>query len=307
MGGSLSPTARGIVFIVLGMLLFTLIDTLVKVLSAAGYATWQLVFCRSLFSFIPILILMRFQGGARLMRTTRLKDHLVRAAVGLGALWTWFYSYRNLPLADAYALGFTAPLFMTALSVPLLGERVGIHRWSAVAVGFGGVLVMVQPGSGVFDIAAVWVLVSAFLYALAMIQVRGLGKTEPPLTTVFYFTSVCTLVSALSLPFVGRLPDTAFHAALMVATGLLGGLAQLCLTHAYRLAPVSIIAPFDYTAMVWAVGLGLVVFGDQPGWPVLAGSAVVIASGLYILRREALRRSPAGGAPKPAHPGQEAA
>lgn len=301
--GGLSPTARGIVFIVLGMLLFTLIDTLVKVLSAAGYSTWQLVFCRSLFSFVPILVLMRFQGGARLIRTSRLRDHLVRAAVGLGALWTWFYSYRNLPLADAYALGFTAPLFMTALSVPLLGERVGLHRWSAVVAGFGGVLIMVQPGSGVFDVAAVWVLVSAVLYATAMIQVRGLGSTEAPLTTVFYFTTVCTVVSAVTLPVTGRLPDTGLDAALMVATGLLGGLAQLCLANAYRLAPVSIIAPFDYTAMVWAVALGLIVFGDEPGWPVLIGSAVVIASGLYILRREAIRRAPALGDPKPAVPG----
>ena len=301
--GRLTPTGRGIVCIVLAMLLFPLIDTLVKWLSARGYATWQLVFCRSLFSFIPILLLIRFQGGARLLRTTRLRAHLVRAAVGLGALWTWFYAYRQLALADAYALGFSAPLFMTALSVPLLGERVGIHRWGAVAVGFLGVLIMVQPGSGVFDIAALWVLVSAVLYALAMIQVRGLGATEPALTTVFYFTSLCTVASAISLPMVGQWPETWLDASLMVAVGLLGGVAQVCLAQAYRLAPVSTIAPFDYTGMVWAVLLGLAVFGEAPGWPVLVGSVVVIASGLYILRREALRRPAALADPKPAVPG----
>ncbi len=301
--GRLTPTARGIVCIVLAMLLFTLIDTLVKWLSARGYATWQLVFCRSLFSYIPILLLIRFQGGVRLLRTTRLRAHLLRAVVGLGALWTWFYAYRQLALADAYALGFSAPLFMTALSVPLLGERVGIHRWGAVAVGFAGVLIMVQPGSGVFDVAALWVLVSAVLYALAMIQVRGLGATEPALTTVFYFTSLCTVASAVSLPMVGQWPETWLDGSLMVAVGLLGGVAQVCLAQAYRLAPVSTIAPFDYTGMVWAVLLGLAVFGEAPGWPVLVGSAVVIASGLYILRREALRRPAALADPKPAVPG----
>jgi drug/metabolite transporter (DMT)-like permease len=301
--GRLTPTARGIVCIVLAMLLFTLIDTLVKWLSARGYATWQLVFCRSLFSYIPIQLLIRFQGGVRLLRTTRLRAHLVRAVVGLGALWTWFYAYRQLALADAYALGFSAPLFMTALSVPLLGERVGIHRWGAVAVGFAGVLIMVQPGSGVFDVAALWVLVSAVLYALAMIQVRGLGATEPALTTVFYFTSLCTVASAVSLPMVGQWPETWLDGSLMVAVGLLGGVAQVCLAQAYRLAPVSTIAPFDYSGMVWAVLLGLAVFGEAPGWPVLVGSAVVIASGLYILRREALRRPAALADPKPAVPG----
>ena len=303
MGGQLSPTARGIGCIVLAMLLFTLIDTVVKWLSAAGYSTWQLVFCRSVFSYIPILLLMRFQGGLRRVRTTRLRDHLVRAMVGLSALWFWFYSYRDLALADAYALSFTAPLFMTALSVPLLGERVGIHRWSAVMLGFGGVMIMVQPGSGVFGIAALYVLLSAGLYALAMIQVRGLGRTEHALTTVFYFTTVCTVVSAFSLPVVGRWPASSLDAALLVALGLLGGLAQLCLTQAYRYAPVSVIAPFDYTSMLWAVLLGLAVFGDVPGWPVLVGSAVVIASGLYILRREALRRGAPLADPKPAVPG----
>jgi drug/metabolite transporter (DMT)-like permease len=302
-GSTASQTARGIGCIVIAMLLFTVIDTLVKWLSARGYATWQLVFCRSLFSFIPILLLIRLRGGPRLLRTARLKDHLVRAAVGLGALWTWFYSYRQLPLADAYALAFSAPLFMTALSVPLLGERVGVHRWGAVAVGFAGVLAMVQPGGGVFDAAAGWVLVSAVLYALAMIQVRGLGTTEPALTTVFYFTALCTVASALSLPLVGRWPETWLDGGLMVAVGLLGGVAQICLTQAYRLAPVATIAPFDYTAMVWAVLLGLAVFGEAPGWPVLIGSAVVIASGLYILRREALRRPAALADPKPAVPG----
>jgi drug/metabolite transporter (DMT)-like permease len=303
MSGAMSSTRpldgavmRGIACIVLAMALFAVLDALIKWLSAAGYSTWQLVFCRSLFAFVVIVPLIGGQGGVALLRTSRLPSHLFRACFGLATLWCWFYSYRELPLADAYALSFSAPLFMTALSGPLLGERVGRHRWSAVVVGLAGVIIMVQPGATAFEASALIVLLAALLYALSMIQLRGLGATEPTLRTVFYFTLFSTLASGFALPLVGRLPASWLEAGLLVATGLIGGVAQVLLTHAYRLAPVSIVAPFDYTAMVWAVLLGLAVFGDRPGWPVLFGAVVVIASGLYILRREALKAPADAGA-----------
>jgi drug/metabolite transporter (DMT)-like permease len=242
-------------------------------------------------------------GGRRALATRRPFDHLGRAAVGMAALWCWFYAYRNMPLADAYALSFSAPLFMTALSMPMLGEPVGRHRWAAVLVGLAGVLIMVQPGSGVFGLSALVVLLSALLYALAMILLRALGATESTLRTVFYFTLFCTVVSAASLPFTGRLPQSWGDAGLLVGIGLLGGVAQLFLTEAYRNAPVSIVAPFDYSAMLWAVLLGMAVFGDRPGWPVLSGAAVVIASGLYILHRESVRGIRARRLPVPAPAG----
>jgi drug/metabolite transporter (DMT)-like permease len=292
---------RAIVCVVVAMLLFTVLDAMVKYLAARGYSTWQLVFCRSLFSFVVILPLVHAQGGPRVLATRRPLDHLGRAAVGMAALWCWFYAYRNMPLADAYALSFSAPLFMTALSMPMLGEPVGRHRWGAVLVGLAGVVIMIQPGSGVFGVSALVVLLSALLYALAMILLRALGATESTLRTVFYFTLFCTVVSAASLPFTGQLPRSWGDAGLLVGIGLLGGVAQLFLTEAYRSAPVSIVAPFDYSAMLWAVLLGMAVFGDRPGWPVLSGAAVVIASGLYILHRESVRgsvlRRPAAPAP----------
>jgi drug/metabolite transporter (DMT)-like permease len=290
---------RAIVCVVVAMLLFTVLDAMVKYLAARGYSTWQLVFCRSLFSFVVILPLVHAQGGRRVLATRRPLDHLSRAAVGMAALWCWFYAYRNMPLADAYALSFSAPLFMTALSMPMLGEPVGRHRWAAVLVGLAGVVIMIQPGSGVFGVSALVVLLSALLYALAMILLRALGATESTLRTVFYFTLFCTVVSAASLPFTGQLPRSWGDAGLLVGIGLLGGVAQLFLTEAYRSAPVSIVAPFDYSAMLWAVLLGMAVFGDRPGWPVLSGAAVVIASGLYILHRESVR----GAGPRwPAEP-----
>jgi len=291
---------RAIASIVVAMFLFTVLDALVKLLAARGYSTWQLVFCRSLFSFAVLLPLVHAQGGARALATTRPLQHLGRAATGMAALWCWFYSYRQIPLADAYALSFSAPLFMTVLSVPLLGEHVGAHRWAAVLVGLCGVLIMVQPGSGVFDPSALWVLLAAVLYALAIIQIRGLGASETTLRIVFYFTLLCTVVSAASLPFTGRWPQSWDDGVLLVAIGLLGGFAQLCMTDAYRRAPISIVAPFDYTAMLWAVLLGMALFDDRPGWPVLLGAAVVIASGLYILHRESVRKAGLRNRPVPA-------
>ena len=269
------------------MALFTAQDAIAKYLAEAGTSIWQLMFCRAFFAFLPILPLIHARRGWAALRTRRPRDHLARALVAMTALLCFFYGVRVIPLADAYALSFTAPLFMTALSVPLLGERVGWHRWSAVVVGFVGVVVMIQPGAGMFEPAALVVLAGALLYALGIILVRGLSATEASLTIVFYFSLFGSLISAAALPFVGALPANWRAGALMVALGVIGGLAQLCLTRAYALAPVAVIAPFDYTAMVWAVLVGLTVFGDVPQAPVVAGAALVIAGGIYIIHREA--------------------
>jgi drug/metabolite transporter (DMT)-like permease len=291
---------RGIVAIVAAMALFTAQDAIAKYLAEAGVSIWQLLFCRSAFAFVVILPLIHARRGWAALRTRRPRDHLLRAVIAIAALQCFFYGFRFIPLADAYALGFTAPLFITTLSVPLLGEHVGGHRWSAVLVGFVGVVVMIQPGSGVFEPAALVVLAGALLYALAVILVRGLSATEPPLTTVFYFSLFGALIAAPALPFIGVLPADPGAAALMVALGVVGGLAQLCLTVAYARAPVAVIAPFDYTAMIWAVLAGLVVLGDVPQAPVVAGAALVIASGAYIIRREARRGTPGTARPKAA-------
>ncbi len=289
--------ARGIAWIVVSMALFTAQDAIAKYLAEAGYSIWQLMFCRAVFAFLPILPLIHLRRGWAALGTRRPRDHLVRATVSIAALSCFFYGFRFIPLADAYALGFTAPLFMTALSVPLLGERVGWHRWSAVGVGFVGVLMMVQPGGAMFQPAALVVLIAAVLYALGIILVRGLSATEPSLTIVFYFSLFGALITGTTLPFVGLWPRDPTAACLMVALGVVGGLAQLFLTRAYALAPVAVIAPFDYTALLWAVLAGVMVFGDVPDARVLAGAAILIASGIYIIHREA-RRTP-GGARQP--------
>ena len=210
------------------------------------------------------------------------------------------------PLAETMALGMSGPIFLTALSVPLLGERVGLRRWSAVIVGFIGVLVMVRPGSGVFQPAALIAIAGAFCYALAMVSIRRLSRSEPAPTIVFYFTLFAAIVGLLTWPLAPLAPawlDPWVRPdlegwAVLVGIGLIGGTAQLTMTYAFKLAPVAVIAPFEYGGLLIAVVYGLAIWNEVPDVYILLGAAIVIASGLYILYREAkLRRSAARSEP----------
>jgi drug/metabolite transporter (DMT)-like permease len=184
--------------------------------------------------------------------------------------------------------------------MPLLGEQVGVRRWSAVVVGFMGVLLMTRPGAEALAPGALLALSGAVFYALAMISIRKLSRTEHPTAIVFYFTLFATLAAAASLPF-GQwvTPKSLTDLGLLITIGLIGGFAQFAMTHAFRLAPIAIVAPFDYLAVVFAMVLGYAVWGDLPDAWILGGAAVVILSGLYILHREtvlARRRRAAAGA-----------
>ena len=176
--------------------------------------------------------------------------------------------------------------------MPLLGERVGPARWGAVLVGFAGVLVMVKPGATALDLGALVALGAALGYALAVIAVRQLGRTEHPNTIVFYFTLNTGALAALALPWAWAPPDLADF-GLMALTGLLGGAVQYCGTRAYTLGPAAVIGPFNYSAILWATLFGWLIWGDLPDHWVIAGAAVVIASGLFIVFRET-RRQKAG-------------
>jgi drug/metabolite transporter (DMT)-like permease len=275
--------------ILCAVLLFTVMDGLAKYLGGRGYPIWQIVFCRSLFSLVPILVIALNTGGLRRLATRRPVAHFLRSSIGLASLFCFFYAFREMPLADAMALSFSAPLFVTALSVPLLGERVGVHRWGAVMVGFVGVVVMIQPGSGLFQPIAFLVLASALFYALAIVLIRRLSESEPSVTIVFYFSLFGTVIGGLILPFDHVWPTSWQDAGLFVLLGVMGGAAQLLMTQAYKHADAAVIAPFDYTAMLWAVAIGFIGWGDWPQPAVFLGVAVVIASGLYILHRETRR------------------
>jgi len=281
----------GIAFMLLAVLLYGSMDALIK-LQAARYPVIEVVFFRSLFALLPLALLILHGGGRKTLATRQPRLQALRAIVGFVSLVCFFQAFALMPLADVVAIGFSAPLFITALSVPLLGEQVGWRRWSAVLAGFAGVLIMVRPGSDIFGLAAGVALLATLTYALSIIIIRRLSATDGDAPTVASFTCFAVLGSGIVLPFYWVMPAPADW-LMLVATGLLGGTGQIAFTRAFALAPPVIVAPFDYANMLLATALGYVIWGDVPTAPVFLGAALVIASGLYIVYREAIRR---GGA-----------
>jgi drug/metabolite transporter (DMT)-like permease len=255
----------------------------------------QIIFFRSFFALLPVLLQVAREGGLATLRTRRLRGHLGRSLSGFFSLIGFVYAFGRMPLADVVAIGFSAPIFITALSAPLLGESVGFRRWSAVVVGFAGVLVMVRPGSGIFGQLALVVLGATALYGLNMIFIRRLGRTESTGAITFCYTVCCSLLGAAALPFVWVTPGLA-DAALLVVVGLIGGFGQLFVTAAFRNGPAAVIAPFDYASILYVTAFGYAIWGDLPDRILLLGAAIVVASGIYIVHRESRR----GTAPVPA-------
>ena len=230
--------------------------------------------------------------GIASLRSRRVGAHVARMAIGVVAMGLNFAAFMLLPLAEATAIGFSAPVFATLLAAIVLGEPTGKWRWSAVAVGFIGVLVIVQPGSTHVGLYGAAVAVAAALStACATIAIRRLGATEAVATTVFWFAVSSLVPLSLAMPFVGHAhaPQTF---AVIAGFSLAGGIAQLFLTGALRLAPVALVMPMDYSALLWASLLGWLVFDQLPSRWTWIGAPIVIAAGLVILWREhRLRRA----------------
>ncbi len=276
----------GIALRVSAMACMAVLAALVKWCSGRGVPVLEIIFFRNAFAFVPVLIYVSKTAGLGVLRTTRPAGHLMRSVIGLVAMTCGFTAVSLLPLTQSTALSFSAPLFMTALSALILREPVGLFRWGAVAVGFAGVLIMVHPDPAHFaGIGVVFAMVSAIGTAGAMIAIREIGRTEPGPTIVFYFTLAGTVLGLASLPFGWVLPDLP-TLGLLVAAGLIGGTGQLLLTEALRRAEVAVVAPFDYTQIVWASLLGYFVWQEKPQALTLAGALVVAASSIAILVRE---------------------
>ena len=280
----------GIALINAAVVIFTGMDAVIKGVSET-FPTGELVFFRNLFAFGPILTFMMMQGGITL-RSRYLRGHLMRGLSGVSAMYCYFLSYKLLPLSDAIALGLSGPIFLTVLSIPFLGEKVGVRRWSACIVGFIGVLIMTRPGATVWDVAALVPLLAAVFYALAMISIRKLTATESSGTIVFYFTVFATLAGLATAPLGALDPALAWvwpspqEWLIVLTIGLMGGCGQILITIAYRSAPVSVVAPFDYMALVYGFMLGFIFFAEIPDAYLIVGGLTVVASGVYIVHRE---------------------
>ncbi len=289
-----SNPARGIALKLMSVLLFTIMSACIK--AAREYAPpGQAMFFRSFFAIPPIVLYALWLGRfAEVFRVNDAFAHVNRGLVGMAAMACGFTALGLLPLPETIAINYAAPLMATALAALMLGEQVRAYRWTAVAVGLAGVLVMLWPrltvlASGdVSDSEALgaWVaLLGAVFVALATVHIRRLTQTETTLSIVFWFSVSCTVGSLFTVPFGWGVLD-AWTATLLVAAGLLGGVAQIMMTEGYRNADASTLAPFEYSSMLYGLFLGFVLFAEVPGAQVLAGASIVIGAGLYIIRRE---------------------
>jgi drug/metabolite transporter (DMT)-like permease len=280
--------AKGIVYMLAASATLTIMDAGIKWLTS-GYPVPQIGFMRYAVGMVVATALAARLGGIATLRTRRPGGHALRSLFNLATMLTFYYALEALPLTDSVAIGYAAPLFMTALSVPLLGERVGWRRWMAVVVGFFGVLIAAQPSAAGISAGALYALAAALFYALTLVTSRQLSTTESSHTILFYYSLFVVVALGAWMPWVWVTPRWE-DLWLIVFTGVAGSFGQFFLNQAFRYGEVSLLAPLDYSGLVWAGLLGFIVWGDVPTPVILVGSAIIMSAGIYIVRREAMLR-----------------
>lgn len=294
-----SAPLAGILCLLLGLAVFSVQDLILKMLSGR-FPLYEIMLVRGLVGLPLLLLMVRAEGGLRLLVTPGLPAMLLRGAVMFVAYAAYYLALAALPLPTAVALYFSGPLFITLLSVLVLGERVGVTGWSAVIVGFAGVLVMVRPGSGLFDWASLLPVLSGLAYGVSMVAARRMGARETAGAMAFWGNAVfLVLAGVMALAFAGGSSGAGLHPSLaflargwepasltdlglMAVTGVVAAVGLWLLTTAYRLAEASTVAPFEYTAMIWGVVWGWTFWGEWPdalGW---AGIAAIVGAGLAM-------------------------
>jgi drug/metabolite transporter (DMT)-like permease len=285
---------RGIALKVASVCSFVVMATMLK--ATHTIPSGEMVFFRSFFALLPVLAWLAWKGTlANAFRTSRPVGHVVRGLIGVTSMMLGFFALTRLPLPEATAIGYAAPLIIVILSAVLLQERVHVFRWTTVLVGLVGVLIILWPRLTVFSggeglgnteaIGAIAALLSAILSAFAMLQVRNLVQTERTEAIVTYFFITASVLSLFTLPFGWAWP-TAEQAALLVGAGVFGGIGQLLLTNCYRHADMSVIAPFEYVSLILTLVIGFVIFADVPTLTMILGALIIVASGIAVILRE---------------------
>jgi drug/metabolite transporter (DMT)-like permease len=289
-------TGRGILLKLISAVLFAVMSALIRYLGT-NYPIGEVVFFRSVFAIVPVMLVYAWRGELMAaLRTESPFGQVSRGALSIVGMFCNFGALARLPLIEANAIGFSSPLIGVALAALVLKERVRIYRWTAVTVGFLGVLVVLAPnlsGAQLTAAMASATSVAGIVYGIAgsitnagtMIQTRHLTKSERTSSIVFYFSAICALAGLATLPFWWTTPSWT-ELAVLVAIGFLGGLGHIFLTESYRLASASVVAPFDYTSMIWALVLGYAMFGETPTLMILLGSAIIAGAGLFVIWRE---------------------
>ena len=276
----------GALFLVMSNGLTATVDTVAKYMSPSLHGV-QVVWGYSLAITVLVLGYAAFRPEPlwRAFATRRPLLQFGRGAMLFATISMLFVALAKLPLADVIAISFAAPLFIILLAAPLLSERIEVHRFAAVVLGLAGVAIVMRPGAGVFEWAALLALASAVFFAFFQITTRVLASTESPFTTLLYTGIGALACSSLAVPFFWA-PISALEMMVFAVIGGLGVAAHVCMIRAYAFTQASFLAPFNYAKLLWAVALGYLVFGDVPQLNVIAGSAVIVASGLYVLYRE---------------------
>ncbi len=286
---NLSDGAKGAWCMIIGALLLTTQDAISKWMTT-DYHAGEILFYRGFFTFIPIAFFVARAGSWRILATRNLTETLVRAALGTATSIFVVLSFIALPLATALAIIFLSPILLTALSVPILGERVGWRRWVAVFVGFVGVLLIVRPDGSGLAIYYLVPLFTAFLGTFRDIVTRRMAGGDSSVSILFYSMAVAIVVGAISLPLFGtQWPDLSDW-GLFAAAGTMIGLSHLLTIQALLYAPGGTVAPFKYLSLVYAAGIGYLVWGDVPDAWKIAGAVLIVGAGLFILHREMRQR-----------------
>ena len=290
-----APTNRplaGIALRLLAVLALAVMFAAAKLAEARGANLGEIVFWRQAIAAPLVLGWVLATGGVGTLKTARPAAHVRRMVIGLTGMIFNFWAVLLLPLAEATTFGFTVPIFATILSAIVLKEVTGAHRWGAVIVGFVGVVIVLQPGGHHVPLAGALVaLTGAIMTATVTILIRDLGRTERAPTIVFWFTVTSLVPLGIAFPFFAQAHDAATW-GLLIVMGIAGGIGQLALTGALRLAPVAVVVPMDYTSLIWATAFGWLLFGTLPAPLTWLGAPIIVASGLYIVWREhRLRRA----------------
>jgi drug/metabolite transporter (DMT)-like permease len=285
---TISPPAsnhlRGIGFVIFMTITFSSLDASAKYFTTE-LPLWVLLWGRYFFNFLFVALFFFRGAPAEIIHTRNLKMQILRSILLVSSTLTFWLALVFLPLADCVVILFVAPLLVTILAAPILGERVGRHRWTAVILGFVGMLVVMRPGFTIFNWVSVLPFVTALLYAGVQISTRILGRTETALTTLLYSSAGGAIICSIGVLFFWVTPSLQ-QWLVLGWMGFLGALGHYLMIKGYGLAPASLLAPFDYTTLIWATILGFVMFGDLPdSWTVL-GAIIIMSSGLYLIRRE---------------------
>jgi len=278
---------HAIFHLMVAVLLFALQDVFIKSLPSTMPVV-EIVFFRSIFAFIPLFFLAFMEKHPRIFKTTKPFLQVSRAVMGFVMTFLFIASYRLIPLAEAYALSYTAPLFITLLSIPLLKEKVGYKRWFAVIVGFAGVLFILRPGFTEFSWGAIFAVVGSVFNALSLLGTRFLSNEDSIFFIVFTFTFVSMALSGLILPFFWT-PIDLWLVLQFVLIGITGGSAQIAIAYSFKLAPASYISPFDYASLIWALAFGYIFWNDVPNYFMVTGSLIIIGAGIYLVTHERLK------------------